>query len=72
VVGTRHGQHHDPSRRQPGRELAHQLDAVHAGQIDIDEQHVGTLVERHQQGILCGCGLGDHLDIRRRDRLAHG
>ena len=68
----RHGEHHDPGVGQPRRELAHRLDAAHAGQVDVEQQQVRPQLRRQLDRLLGVARLPHHFDVGGIQRLADG
>jgi hypothetical protein len=71
MLGARHREHHDPRLGQAGRQLAHQGHAVHAGQADVNEEHVRAHLRRQHQCLLRARRLRHEFDIGGLERLAH-
>jgi hypothetical protein len=66
----RHGQHHELAVGEPRPEFAQEAQAVHPGQVDIDENDVGPEFGRDPQRLLGAGRLADDVDVGRRQRLA--
>ncbi len=67
-----HRQHDDACHGQPRRQLLHELDAIHAGQVNVEQQDVRLQNGREGQRFGCRSRLADQFDVGGGNGLADG